>query len=892
MTEIHDVTERDRMGLRTDVALAARVLPVHYPLRAFIAVNPLAGFEDRPFGEAVRAAEQLYGRPMRLPRSAMRAAYAAGRITDDDIDAVLARRCGAQADQLVLPLGDRVVTAVAAWRADLLTAPELPAPRRHGTRSEQLAPRLARHVDELTARWCAAYAGAPEAAFPLPGATAGFYPAWRRLVMDERSLPRRVRGRLQPLPDRAEDAVLRALRALGVDRDGRRGCLEAHLTALPGWAAYARWSAGRTGELDLVDYLAVRLTYETALLADLSPPHTGHLPEPTGSRNGAAGGSPGQRARRVADHLGAVLAAEGELATLAQLLARVCDENRDEIWLEAYEGHHQDRLLRALDRPAPPLPPSADDRPAAQVICCIDARSEGLRRRLESLGAYETYGFAGFFAVSIRYTDLAGGAPADLCPVLIEPAYDVREIPSPGTARAAGRRRSGLAALAATEHAFHAAKDSVAGPFALAEAGGVVGAPLAAVKTLAPRLAALLRRRGRSRVAPDAPTVLDLGPQFTVDDQVLYAEVTLRTIGLHRRFARLVVLCAHGSTTENNPYQAALDCGACGGQRGAPTARAATAILNRVDVRAGLRGRGIDIPPDTWFVAAEHDTAVDEVELLDQHLVPASHGADLERLAGHLATAGRELAAERCALLPGASGRGSRRAAARHVRRRAADWAQVFPEWGLAGNAAFVVGPREMTVGLDLARRAFLHSYDADADPDGTALEMILTAPLVVAQWISCQYYFSAVAPQVFGAGTKTVHNVVGSVGVLAGQAGDLRLGLPWQSVAVGDRLVHEPMRLLAVVQAPLARLDDVIGRNPVLQRLFGHGWVPLAAREAPGQPWLRRGPAAAAGSRSDVTGTTPTWQPWIPRAPQVPSDQQPRQIPDSLPDEVEVSAR
>ena len=138
----------------------------------------------------------------------------------------------------------------------------------------------------------------------------------------------------------------------------------------------------------------------------------------------------------------------------------------------------------------------------------------------------------------------------------------------------------------------------------------------------------------------------------------------------------------------------------------------------------------------------------------------------------------------------------------RHVAGRSADWAQVYPEWGLAGNAA-LVAPREVSSGKNLQRRVFLHSYSAEVDPDGSALETILTAPLVVAQWINCQYYFSTVAPEVFGAGTKTIHNVVGTAGVIAGHEGDLRLGLPWQSVATSERLVHEPMRLLAVIQAP-----------------------------------------------------------------------------------------
>ena len=74
---------------------------------------------------------------------------------------------------------------------------------------------------------------------------------------------------------------------------------------------------------------------------------------------------------------------------------------------------------------------------------------------------------------------------------------------------------------------------------------------------------------------------------------------------------------------------------------------------------------------------------------------------------------------------------------------------------GARRQRRLLIGPRTLTRGIDLGRRVFLHSYDTSLDPDGTALETIITAPLVVAQWINHQYYFSALNPDILGAGSK-----------------------------------------------------------------------------------------------------------------------------------------
>jgi uncharacterized protein YbcC (UPF0753/DUF2309 family) len=829
-----------RARLRADVNLAARVLPTHYPLETFIAVNPLAGLESMPFEQALRRAGDLYGMPGTLGEQTFRRLHAEGRITDADLDRALSLRYPNLSREPELRVGSRLISPLELLRTDMLHGAGSPKPNRRFTiRSENQAPRVADQVDAQTSKWCAAFFGG--GAWPMPGREKGFYAAWRALAPSDRSLSRAVRRDLRGVADRADDAVLAALGRLRVDDDSRIVYLQAHLTRMPGWAAHVQWCAGRGAGIDVMEYLAMRLNYEAVLLAH----HRGPFgPRDADERSGIPPAR--QRATHLLDVLDVGHVDDADIAAAARVLAALPVTAREVLWQNAFEANYRDELLSNLSSEA------ADPAPAGpthtQLVSCIDTRSEGLRRQLESLGGYETLGFAGFFAVAIRYTGLLGGTPLDLCPVLISPNHEINEARMPEDAGAAQRRVAGIAGLAGAESAFHSAKEAFAAPFTLAEAAGWVAAPLAAAKTLTPALTADIRRRLRDAAAPPAPTVIDLSA-MPHSDQVLFAQVALTTMGLTRGFGRLVVLCAHGSTTENNPYQASLDCGACGGQAGAPNARTAVAILNRPEIRNGLRSIGIDIPAETWFVAAQHDTAVDRVTLLDLHLVPGKYSADIERLDADLREAGARLAAERCALLPGAARKPAPGRAARHVVTRSSDWAQVYPEWGLAGNAAFIVAPRAVTRGLDLQRRTFLHSYQAEVDPEGSALETILTAPLVVAQWINSQYYFSTVAPRVFGAGTKTIHNVVGGAGVIAGHTGDLQLGLPWQSVCDGERLLHEPLRLLAVVQAPLERIDMIVERNPVLQRLFGNDWLAMAAREKPGEPWQR--------------WTRAGWRPW-----------------------------
>jgi uncharacterized protein YbcC (UPF0753/DUF2309 family) len=474
---------------------------------------------------------------------------------------------------------------------------------------------------------------------------------------------------------------------------------------------------------------------------------------------------------------------------------------------DALEDHYLDGMRGAFTQDA------GAAQPAVQALFCIDVRSEVLRRHLEACSpTIETRGFAGFFGVALGWHS-AGGVSAR-CPVLLDPALTLTGAPRLRLPLAAIAKR--LTTAPATAYTF---VESLGIGYALNLVADALGITHEAADD-----------------DTTAPFSLDGMP---LEQRVATAAAILRNTGLGDRTSRIVLLVGHGGRSENNAHRAGLECGACGGHSGALNARVAAALLNDPAVRAGLAAAGLALPATTRFVAALHQTSDDTVRVLDRQQIPAASHADLAGLERWLDAAGAAARAERAPTLGLAPQAGPW--LPRMLRRRARDWSEPRPEWGLARNAAFIAARRSRTRGADLGGRAFLHDYDWRQDADGAVLGLIVSAPLVVASWINLQYFGSTVDPERFGAGTKPLHNRIGATGVLLGNGGDLRIGLAQQSVVAPDgSWYHEPLRLQVIIEAPTSHIDDVLARHTAPALLVRHGWVRLFALD-PAHNRLRR---------------------------------------------------
>jgi uncharacterized protein YbcC (UPF0753/DUF2309 family) len=756
-------------------------------------------------------------------------------------------------------------TPQALWDACLNRLnPQDHTPKRQSPRrpAEAVARSLGIHLDDIVhpplIRLTGAYLDQGIAYWPMPDREKGLLECSRNIMSRSPAVfPNHLDGmkhefeRQSRLSLNPTEVVLEMLDRLGVDEDHWDAFLTAELLALPGWAGMVHMLENDPSlaphdrvRCSIMEFLALRLSYTAVALENVcGKANEWQLLAATGATHHPL--APIARCFDTAQLLGIpshelLSLPQPTFHLLAAEIAAFDETERRRILHLAYELHHERAILNPLLRHRRSVAnPSRTRRPSAQVICCIDEREESFRRAIEEIDVtVDTVGAAGFFGMAIDYAGIDDPSGVSLCPVVVKPGHQVRERAVPDSASTLGfrtRLRRIWAVLA--RNGSISSKTLVRGWFSTACLGFFSVFPLL-FRVLTPlaysKITASLNRlflpipktelafMRQDKESRDATTGLLEG--FSTTEQADRVAAVLGPAGLHADHARVVVVLGHGSTSLNNPYESAYCCGACGGRTGAPNARLFALIANREEVRKELASRGMNIPSDTWFIGGYHDTCSENVELFDLDLLPSSHREDLERIRVTLDSAREKNALERCRRFPIAANKRTNRSALRHVQERSEHIGEPRPEYGHCTNAVAIVGRRETTRGLFLDRRAFLISYDAQLDPSDQGLARTLGAVIPVCGGISLEYYFSTVDNERYGSGTKLPHNISGLLGVMNGYQGDLRTGLPVQTVEI-----HEPVRILFVVESTPDRVLKTIRANPELSQFLFNQWIRMA---------------------------------------------------------------
>ena len=489
------------------------------------------------------------------------------------------------------------------------------------------------------------------------------------------------------------------------------------------------------------------------------------------------------------------------------------------LWQEAMEWTYYDQVLTGLkyvNRPASAILKT----PSFQALFCIDDRECSVRRYIESEDPNcETFGTPGFFSMEFYFQPEGGKFYTKLCPAPITPKYLIKEIGS------TSKRKKDL----------HLSKNShgLARGWLITQTLGFASAFRLLVNIFKPSISPAasssfqhMDKVARLTIENTQPSHTQDGLQigFTITEVADRVERMLRSIGMTKTFAPLIYVIGHGASSVNNPYYAAYDCGACCGRPGSVNARVFCHAANHIGVREILRARGIDIPASTQFLGGLHDTTRDEVLFYDEDTLSAANAAahiENEKIFDRAMDSNAKERSRRLELINTAQ---KIEKVHDKIKARAVSLFEPRPELNHATNTLCIVGGRNLTRNLFLDRRAFLNSYNYKQDLKGEHLLGILNAAAPVCGGINLEYYFSRVDNQKLGAGSKLPHNVMGLIGVANGADGDLRPGLPSQMVEV-----HDPIRLMIIVEHFPEVVLSTIQRNPATYEWFNNEWVHLA---------------------------------------------------------------
>lgn len=800
---------RQEALLTTLRASCKKIAPV-WPLENFVAVNPYLGHTHQKFDDAAHELAAAGGIQMTLPTSFYLKKLKEGRIKEEDVAAALRKR----------NLTDDVIQFIGSLKAET-----------HKNKSIATIPCVAdlatqetnkdwnRFVTARISVWAASYFDHGQAVWSVSNQKESLFTDWKTEALIDRTPEltglKGFRKLINEIPNNPLNAIEVCLEKLGIPAEGIDLYLHRILLRVGGWSAYAAqldWDSELNGGKDgkLIEFLAVLICWEACLLESL---------------NNTKLNQKWIEAKKV-----------WSTPKIQTKLNKQLEEKL--ILQEAFDLSAQRNLADKFEG-KPALKSTTKERAKAQAIFCIDVRSEVYRRNLENIDdAIETLGFAGFFAFPISYVPIGHHVGEANCPVLLPTGPTIMEqMPDAHEHETAVKDRI---ANRQVQQAWKSFKTGAVTCFSFVSPMGLSFLPKLFTDSFGlTRPVADPNKVGmtdefkyKKSITLEAGSYQNETTGIPIDQQIQMGKNALTAMSLSTDFAKFVMIVGHGSSTVNNPHATGYDCGACGGHSGEANARVAAAVLNNPAVRIGLEKENINVPSDTVFLACLHDTTTDEVTIYNEHEVNRESADELKSLKKSLALAGHSARTERAVRL---SMQG-KTDVDKVIAMKSKDWSETRPEWGLAGCSAFVVAPRGRTKGIDFEGKSFLHSYEWKKDKGFSVLELIMTAPMVVTSWINLQYYGSTVDNKNYGSGNKTLHNVTAGLGVLEGYSGDLRVGLPMQSVHDGAKFQHEPLKLNVVIEAPIEAMNDIFEKHASVKDLCDNGWIQLMAMDENGK--------------------------------------------------------
>jgi uncharacterized protein YbcC (UPF0753/DUF2309 family) len=771
-------------------------LPAQQALKDFVHHNTLHAFQHQSFHEALRSASTIFGYKTYLSLDEYRALFAAGQIDEEQIDRAIDQHLDIDSKR-----EPESHAAHALWKTRVLgksyTQPiESRVGKLRKTWKDSHHISLDKVVHPILFRILSAYLDQGISIWSFPASPEGLLSSVRELEKNGYTSLFKTQ-RPKSLLKRDDLSVAGLLDILVGDEALYAAYLFDQQFAHPGWSGIASAIEDNPSTLlknrsiTLRDFIILELLLEIDAI-DL--------------KLGTAWGPLGQLAKTEPENLFAPVD-DNELWGVLR------------IWQNSFEWTYYNEVLKGAAQSKPHL---HKEIPSFQGLFCIDDREYSLRRYLERMDEKcATYGTPGYFGVEFYFRPSNGKFTTKACPAPVTPKFVVEE---------AGTNNALPSDAIYTKHSHK--------PFR----GWLISQTLgfsAAFKlflnifrpSISPATAYSFRHMDRhATLSVKATGAKQDGLQvgFTTEEMAERVEKTLKSVGLTERFAPIVYLVGHGASSVNNTHYAGYDCGACMGRPGAVNARIFAEMANEPEVRAILQNKGIDIPNNTKFIGTMHDTTRDEIECYDEEKILGPqhlqlHKTHMEAFHNALALNARERA-RRFETIDIRSGLSKIH---RKVKKRSVSLFEPRPELNHATNALCMIGSNALTKNMFLDRRAFMQSYDYRSDPDGGILYQILSAVAPVCGGINLEYYFSRVDQARLGAGTKLPHNVVGLIGVSNGLDGDLRPGLPSQMIEV-----HDPIRLLCVIEQNPDVVLKSIRKSPGLYEWFANEWIQLAAKD------------------------------------------------------------